>query len=330
MVDVAKLAGVSYQTVSRVLHQSPHVSSETRTRVETAIRALDYRPSSVAQALVTGRSKILGVVSFDTTLFGPASTLLGVEEAAHDSGYVVVVTSLKTIDSASVMGAVERLRDQGVDGIVVIAPKKSAIDALRRLPSALHVVAVEAGPGDAVPVVAVDQQSGAAAATRHLLELGHKTVWHIAGPRDWIEAGQRIKGWREALRVAGAKAPPLLYGDWGARSGYELGQRILREPEVTAVFVSNDQMALGLLRRLHEAGRQVPREISVVGFDDIPESAYFTPPLTTVRQNFAEVGRLCLRLLVDQIENGVSARSESIVPAELIVRQSTAAAHREN
>lgn len=323
MVDVAKLAGVSYQTVSRVLHDSPHVRRETRERVLDAIRQLDYRPSSVAQALVTGRSKTLGVVSFDTTLYGPASTLLGVEQAAHAAGYGISIASLTSLSRAPVVSAVQRLRDQGAGGIVVIAPQKSAVDALRHLDSDVPVVAVEGGPDDSVPVVAVDQFGGAAAATRHLLELGHRTVWHIAGPADWLEAEQRIDGWRSTLKESGAEVPPLLRGDWSARSGYELASDLVRKNGVTAVFVANDQMALGLLRFLHESGREAPRDISIVGFDDIPEAAYFTPPLTTVRQDFSEVGRRCLYLLLGQIESGQRAWTRVVVEAELVLRKST-------
>jgi len=324
MADVARLASVSYQTVWRVLHESPHVHRDTRVRVQAAIKKLAYRPNSTAQALVTGRSRTLGVVSIDTTLYGPASTLLGIEEAAHDEGYAVSIASLRSLDRASVLAAVQRLRDQGVDGVVVIAPQRSATDALVNLPDDVPIVAVEAGPDDSVPVVAVDQFAGAEAATRHLLDLGHRTVWHIAGPADWIEAGERARGWRAALTAAGAEPPPLLRGDWSARSGYELGRQLVNEPGATAVFVGNDQMALGLLRRLHEAGRLTPRQISIVGFDDIPEAAYFTPPLTTVRQDFAEVGRRCLHVLLGQVERRVRFPSRVVVPATLVVRLSTA------
>jgi len=324
MADVAELAGVSYQTVSRVLHDSPNVRKETRERVIAAIRRLDYSPNSMAQALVTGRSKTLGVVSFDTTLYGPASTLLGIEQAAHGAGYAITIGSLQSFNRASVLGAVQRLQGQGAEGIIVIAPQRSAVDALLHVTPRVPLVAVEAGPDDSVPVVAVDQFAGAAAATRHLLELGHRNVWHIAGPPDFLEAEQRIAGWKATLKAAGIQPPALLRGDWSARSGYYAAQRLIQIPQVTAVFVGNDQMALGLLRLLHETGRAVPGEISLVGFDDIPEAAYFTPPLTTVRQDFAEVGRRCLHLLVSQIESG-EAPASIMVPPELVVRNSTTA-----
>lgn len=327
MADVAELAGVSHQTVSRVLHDSPHVRTDTRERVLTAIRRLDYRPNSMARALVTGRSRTLGVVSFDTTLFGPASTLLGIEQAAHDAGYAVIVSSLRSLNRGTVLASIQQFRDQGVDGVAIIAPVRAGVDALRHVRSDFAVVAVEAGPNPSIPVATVDQHAGAVAATRHLLDLGHKTVWHMAGPSDWNDAEERIQGWKSVLKDAGATIPVPLRGDWTPRSGYELGETLLKTPEVTAVFVANDQMALGLLRRLHEAGREVPRDLSVVGFDDIPEAAYLTPPLTTVRQDFAELGRRCLHLLLGRIE-GDASPVRAVVAPELVVRASSGARKR--
>jgi len=325
MADVASLAGVSYQTVWRVLHDSPNVHEETRARVAAAVRQLDYRPNTMARALVTGRSKALGVVSFDTTLYGPASTLFGIQQAAHDAGYSVSISSLRALNRDTVLAAIQQLRDQGVDGVAVIAPLRAGVDALRHVRSDFAVVAVEAGPEASIPVATVDQKAGATAATEHLLSLGHKTVWHLAGPPDWKEAEDRIEGWKGALKAARVRVPALLRGDWTARSGYEAAQSLLQIADLTAVLVGNDQMALGLLRRLHEVGRKVPGELSVVGFDDIPESAYFTPPLTTVRQDFAELGRRCLHVLLDRIA-GNTANVRVVVAPELIVRASTARA----
>ncbi len=325
MADVARLAGVSNQTVSRVLHDSPHVRGATRERVLATMRQLDYRPNSMAQALASGRSRTLGVVSFDTTLYGPASTLLGIEQAAHDAGYAVSVSSLRSLNRDTVLVAIQQLLDQGVDGVAVIAPIRAGTDALRHVRPDFPVVAVEAGPNATIPVATVDQRAGTAAATRHLLELGHDTVWHLAGPVDWMDADERVEGWRSELEAAGAPVPALFRGDWTPRAGYELGESLLEIPELTAVLVANDQMALGLLRRLHEAGRQVPRDLSVVGFDDIPEAAYFTPPLTTVRQDFTELGRRCLHLLLGRIEDR-EVPSRVVVPPELVVRASTGAA----
>jgi DNA-binding LacI/PurR family transcriptional regulator len=326
MTDVAKLAGVSHQTVSRVINGSPQVRAETRERVLVAMRELDYRPNSAARALVTGRSRTLGVVSFDTTLYGPASTLYAIERAAHDAGYFIMTVSLEALDRASVLSAVNRLRLQGVDGILVIAPLEDAGEALVALPRDFPLVAVEAGPAQVLPVVAVDQFAGAVLATRHLLELGHPTVAHIAGPTDFLEAGLRTDGWRSTLEAAGAEPPPVLVGDWSPRSGYELGRRLVEDGRPSAIFVANDQMALGVLRALHEASYEIPRQVSVVGFDDIPEAQYFTPPLTTVRQEFAEIGRRSLQLLLDLMEGGEGPASPPFVQPELILRSSTAAA----
>jgi DNA-binding LacI/PurR family transcriptional regulator len=323
MSDVARLAGVSHQTVSRVINDSRHVRAETRERVELAMRQLEYRPNSVARALVTGRSQTLGVVSFDTTLYGPASTLYGIERAAHEAGYFITIASLEALDRPAVLDAIERLRVQGVDGILVIAPQEGGTRALMQAPAGVPLVALEAGPRDVVPLASVDQVAGARLATEHLLSLGHRAVWHLAGPTGWPEAEDRVRGWRGALEAAGAPVPAPLRGDWSARAGYELAQRLLDDAGVTAIFVANDQMSLGALRALHEAGRRVPGDVSLVGFDDIPEAPYFIPPLTTVRQDFDEMGRSGLRLLLDAIEAPDGAPAHVEVLPELVVRASS-------
>jgi DNA-binding LacI/PurR family transcriptional regulator len=324
MADVAKLAGVSHQTVSRVINDSTQVRPETKQRVLAAMRQLDYRPNPAARALVTGRSGTLGVVSFDTTLHGPASTLFAIEQAAHAAGYFITIVSLLVLDRTSVLGAVDRLRVQGVDGILVITPQEGAADALVNLPAGVPLVAVEAGRPNSVPLVAVDQFAGAVSATRLLLDLGHRTVSHLAGPRDFLEAQQRVDGWRATLEAAGAEVPPLLVGDWSPRSGYRIGQQLAEDPDVTAVFVANDQMALGVLRAMHERGREIPGELSIVGFDDIPEAQYFTPPLTTVRQDFSEMGRSSLRLLLELMQDTGQPPQRVTIAPELVVRRSTA------
>ena len=324
MADVARLAGVSHQTVSRVINGGV-VADDTRERVQEAIRMLDYKPNSAARALVTGRSKTIGVVSFDTTLHGPASTLLAIERAAHEQDYFTSMLSLQELDGPSVREAVQRLQRQGVEGIAVIAPELGALNVLPSLPSIVPIVALEAGPDSGFPLAAIDQEAGAVAATRHLLDLGHTTVVHVAGPEAWDEAERRIRGWRDALAERGAPVVEPLRGDWSPRSGYEHGRELLERRDVTAVFVANDQMALGLLRALHEAGRAVPEEISVVGFDDIPEAQYFTPPLTTVRQPFAEMGRLGFEILVEEMTQGGRSARRSLIAPELVVRASTGA-----
>jgi DNA-binding LacI/PurR family transcriptional regulator len=324
MADVAKLAGVSHQTVSRVINGSAHVRPETRRRVMEAMGALDYRPNPAARALVTGRSGTLGVVGFDTTLYGPASALFAIEQAAHAAGYFITVVSMAVLDRESLLAAVERLRLQGVDGILVITPHEGAAEAVVNLPTSIPVVAVEAARPNSVPLVAVDQFAGAVSATQLLLDLGHNTAWHVAGPREFLEAQQRVDGWRTTLERAGADVPEVLVGDWSPGSGYRLGQQLAEDPDVTAIFAANDQMALGVLRALHEHGRRIPGDVSVVGFDDIPEAQYFTPPLTTVRQNFAEVGRSSLRLLLELMKGGDHPPQRLIIAPELVVRRSTA------
>lgn len=329
MADVGRLAGVSHQTVSRVINGSRHVSPATRERVLSAMTELGYRPNSIARALVTGRSQTLGVVSFDTTLYGPASTLFGIERAAHEAGYFIIIASLRAMDRASVAEAVDRLRVQGVEGILVIVSEQEAAKALLEVRIDVPLVAVEAGPERGIPVVAVDQRLGATMATRHLLDLGHETVHHVMGPSQSLEAQLRAEGWRATLQEAGIERPVPSIGDWSARAGYHVGCRLARDSSVTAVFVSNDQMALGLLRAMHEGGRRIPDELSVVGFDDIPEATYFTPPLTTVRQDFGEVGSRALRALVEAIQSfsgSGSHPSGSLIAPELVVRASTSAA----
>lgn len=323
MGDVAALAGVSQMTVSRVINDRPGVGEETRARVMHAMREVDYHPNVAAQALVTGRSKTLGVVSFDTTLYGPASTLYGIEVAAQAAGYFVSVATLRTLDRRSIGTAIGRLREQAAAGVIVIAPHESAVDGLRALTFEVPVVAVEGGVGGGAPVVAVDQHVGATRATQHLLSLGHETVWHIAGPSDWLEASARMEAWRATLRDAGRATPPVLIGDWSARSGYEHGRALAADEGVTAIFAANDQMALGVLRACHEAGREIPGDISVIGFDDVPEAGYFTPPLTTVRQDFAEVGRRSLEILLDQVERREPRSMRVVIEPDLILREST-------
>ncbi len=326
MADVAERAGVSQMTVSRVVNDTAPVAAATRRRVREAMAELDYRPNAAARALVTGRSQVLGVVGFNTTLFGPASTLFGIQEAAREAGYFVSVASLRSLDPASIDLAVRRLGDQGIDGLVVMTPRPTAVEALSVLPADLPVVAVLGGSGGDVASVTIDQYGGARLATTHLLDLGHDTVHHLAGPQDWVEAAARAAGWRDTLLAAGRDVPPLLEGDWGARSGHELGHELLASgQEVTAVFVGNDPMALGLYRAVHEAGLAIPRDVSIVGFDDVPEAAFFAPPLTTVRQDFDQVGKRSLQVLLEQVEGGAAGRAGSEeVPVVLVPRASTA------
>ncbi len=302
MSDVARLAGVSHQTVSRVLNNHPSVREETRERVMRAVRQLNYRPNALARGLAGRRSRVIGVVSFDTILYGPAATLLGVERAARRADHGISIVTLEQLDRSGVADAVNRLAEQSVAGVVIIAPLMTAAAAAHSLPSGVPAVVVESDAAGDLPTISVDQVAGARLAVDHLLSLGHETVWHICGPRDWLEARDRVDGWRQALEASQRRVPPLIPGDWSPRSGYDAGMELARRPEVTAVFCANDQQALGLLRALHERGVRVPEQLSVVGFDDIPEAEYLSPPLTTVRQDFDEVGRRCLAALLDMLD----------------------------
>ena len=349
MADVARIAGVSHQTVSRVLNDHPNVKPATRDRVIAAIRELGYRPNAAARTLVTRRTRSLGVISFNTTLYGPASMLYGIEQAAKQHDYFVTVAALASLDRRSVLDAVDRLRDQAVEGIIVIAPETTAVSALSQVRSDVPLVAVGCGTHAALASVAVDNEAGAELATSYLLDLGHRTVHHLTGPRSWLDAQERETGWRRALRSRGVAEPePLAGGDWSARTGYELGRRlagqIARDADpaaadggsepVTAVFCANDHTALGLLRALQQSGLRVPEDVSLVGFDDIPEAEYFGPPLTTVRQDFDELGRRALGAVVELIGSrpaaGTAARQVprvSIGPS-LVVRASAAPPRR--
>ena len=323
MADVARLAGVSHQTVSRVINGSERVAPDTRDRVQEAMRLLDYRPNSVARALVTGRSRTVGVIGFKTTLFGPASTLYGIESSAHEAEYLTSVVSMPEVNRDSVLLAVERLRRHNVEGVLLLASETSAIAALAPVARELPLVALEAEPIHGIPTVAIDQYGGAVSATRHLLELGHRRIAHIAGPAGSLEAQLRVAGCRDTLAEDGHGLAAPEFGDWSARSGYEICVRVLDDPEVTAIFAANDQMALGALRALDEAGRRVPADVSIVGFDAIPESGFFTPPLTTIRQDFVSIGRRGFEALRRQIEDGDSPATHQVLESELLVRAST-------
>ncbi|MEU6141084.1 LacI family DNA-binding transcriptional regulator [Streptomyces sp. NPDC047081] len=323
-VDVARLAGVSQKTVSRVFNGERYVSEDVRRRVLGAAEELGYRLNNAARALASGRTRSIGVVTLGTALYGPASLLIGIERATRDAGYALRVVNTVEGEPGGIVGAVESLLDQGVDGIIVSEPIDEGTVSL-----SVHVpVLVLGAPADfgASRVVAagVGAESLARAATEHLLDLGHVTVHHLAGPQRWFAARDRLAGWRSALAARDRRQPPVIEGDWSAASGYAAG-RELAAGEVTAVFAANDDMAIGLIRGLTDAGLRVPRDVSVVGFDDIPVSAYVTPPLTTVRQPFDAVAREGLRLLVQAIEKpDAEPAPAGDPPVDLVVRASTA------
>ncbi|WP_088288166.1 LacI family DNA-binding transcriptional regulator [Kineosporia sp. A_224] len=326
LADVARLAGVSAMTVSRLINEQGKVSRPTADRVRLAMQQLRYRPNPLARGLAGGRTQTLGVVTFDTAQYGPASTLLGIERAARERGYGVAIAAIARPDHDALRDAVLSLHDHQVDGLVVIAPFVATAGALRDLEGTTPVVVAEAGhPGEA-PIVGIDQGHGARLATRHLLGLGHRTVHHVAGPDDWIESRLRVAGWRDELASAALAAPPPIETDWSAAAGYAAGVRLVEQGDVTAVFAANDQIALGLLHAFHARGLRVPDEVSIVGFDDTPESAYYTPALTTVRQDFGRLGEVAVALLDQRVADpSLVVENKQLITPTLVVRSSTAA-----
>ncbi|NAZ76216.1 substrate-binding domain-containing protein [Kineococcus sp. T13] len=321
LADVAQLAGVSQQTVSRVVRGSGSVARRTRERVEQAIAELGYRPNVAARTLVTRRSHRIGVVAANSSLYGAATTLAGVQEAARAEGYSVSLVMLPDLSPASVQGALEELRAQYVDGAIAVVPEDASQEAVRAAEAAFPCVLAPGLDGAGVPDAYWAEVAAAREATHHLLDLGHRTVHHVAGPSDWAESRARSTGWRTALVERLRTVPPPLRGDWSAASGYAAGRRLV-DLGASAVFVGNDHMAIGVLRALAEAGLSVPGDVSVVGFDDVPEAAYLSPPLTTVRQDFTEIGRRCVRVLLGRLHDHVVEPGE--VTPSLVVRSSTA------
>ncbi|HWU46937.1 MAG TPA: substrate-binding domain-containing protein [Humibacter sp.] len=322
--DVARLAGVSHQTVSRVLNDLPNVRPATRERVEQAIKQLRYTPSPAARALVTKRSRILGLIATSAASFGPASTALHVNEAARTARYSVLTISMLTADAAAVQLALDSLIRQNAEGIVLISQDRAVLDSIYGSDTGIPLITIDPDAPDRLNSASIDQRAGARLAVRHLVELGHREIAHLSGPPRSPDAVERLRGWTAELMAHGLVARTPSHGDWTPASGYEFGMRFEVGDPYTAIFVANDQMALGLMRAMDERGLQVPRDVSVVGFDDIPEAAYLGPPLTTVRQDFARLGELTVQRLVTAIE-GEPLSEVSRIPVELIVRASTRA-----
>jgi DNA-binding LacI/PurR family transcriptional regulator len=320
MYDVAARAGVSHQTVSRVVNGFGSIRPETRDRVLAAISELGYRRNVAARTLATSRSRAIGVLAPAVTDYGPTSTVQGIEVAARTAGYHSLVTTAAD-DRDSIVSGLGFLLDQAVEALVVIAPQERVLVALRELDIRVPIAtlqAVELGSGTAV---SVDQSAGARLVMAHLLELGHRRIQHLAGPLEYFEAAARSAAYELALKGAGLPRAETVVGDWTAESGYRAASRIARD--TTAVFSGNDQMALGLVHGLVDLGRRVPHDVSVVGFDDVPEAKFYLPALTTVRQDFEQIGRVAVESLIRQIE-GAPAERVPPLEAQLMVRDSTA------
>ncbi|WP_307359084.1 LacI family DNA-binding transcriptional regulator [Microbacterium murale] len=318
--DVAALAGVSRQTVSRVLNDHPDVAPETKARVVQAMHELGYRMNNAARALGTRRSRTLGVLASDALQYGPSRSIAAIEIAARAAGYWVSAAFADAGDDESVISAVEHLIAQGVEGIVVVAPHARTLRALDTLRVGVPVLTLHSA-GRGPRGLSVDQGAGARLAVAALADTGHIRIAHLAGPADWLEAESRAEGYATELAHRGLEPALMLIGDWTARSGYEATGAVLAAG-VTAVFAANDQMALGLLGGLHEAGVAVPEAISVVGFDDVPDAAFYWPQLTTVRQDFEELARRAVASLIGEADAAASGLAP--VAPVLVPRRSVA------
>ncbi len=325
ILDVARLAGVSHQTVSRVLNDLPNVRPATRARVEQAIAQLRYSPSPAARALVTRRTRTIGLVTPVAADFGPTSIAMHFNVAARAARYNVETVSSLESEPADVRAIVEGLLRQRVDAIVLVVVDVDVLELVRALDLSVPVVAAASAARRSPLFVSIDQYRGARAAVRHLAELGHERIVHLAGPQGAADAIERVRGWRDELAERRLEVVEPLHGDWSAASGYRLGSQLDVGPG-SAVFVANDHMAIGVLSALGERGLRVPEDVSVVGFDDVPESGYLCPPLTTVRQDFAALGELMMQKVLVAVEEPDNVTVDTPLPTRLVVRQSTRAA----
>ena len=321
--DVAREAGVSYQTVSRVINDGPRVSIATRDRVLEVIAELGYRRNDAARALVTSRSRNIGVIADASPRFGPVSTLAAVESAARNAGYTALVVTMGNPGLDLVADTFREFTERGVEGIVVIAPRVPMAHVAQEMSADIPVVML--APGETsqagITVFYEDQELGARLAVRHLVDLGHRDVAHVAGSQEWLDGQVRLRGWQAELDAHGIGAGAIRYGDWSGESAYQIGRQMVAEGLPGSVFIASDLMAHAFVRALYEAGVSIPDDISVVGFDDNEFAPQMHPPLTTVRQSFGTVGVRCMEILLGLIEG----RSVDTTPAtpQLVVRRST-------
>jgi LacI family transcriptional regulator len=332
--DVAELSGVSTKTVSRVVNNQGEISQETRQRVQAAIEQLGYRPNILARSLIHKRTNSLGVVAWGIDYFGPSRTLLGIEQQAHQLNYSLFLNLTDQPEEDDIADLLDTLITHRVDGIIWAVPQVGKnrhwldSDHLKDLPPIVFL-SMEPRPG--LAIIAVDNFDGARQATQHLIDQGRKKIGIITGPLNWWEARQRYAGWEAALRRASLEALPTLVveGDWSALRGDQgLNQLLNQQPDIDAVFASSDQIALGALGAAHRLGKQIPQDLAIVGFDNIPESACFWPPLTTVYQQLIDVGRISVQTLNSLIEANRQPRmsfeaTTMMVKPELIIRASS-------
>jgi LacI family transcriptional regulator len=335
MQDVAALAGVSAKTVSRVVNNQGEIKETTRQRIRAAIEELGYRPNIVARSLINQRTNSVAVVAWGIDYFGPSRTIIGIEQQAESLGYSLFLSLVSDPESDDYQGLLSALLSRRVDGIVWAVPEvgnnRRWFDkaGLADLPP-IAFLSAAAHPG--MTIVAADNQSGAREATRHLIAQGRRRIGVITGPMAWWEARERHDGWLEALQAAGLEPSPSLVVEsyWSSAGGEAAMRQLLAQaPEIDAVCAGSDQIALGALGALHASGRRVPHDVAVAGFDNMPESEFFHPPLTTVNQKLSDVGRISVQLLHHMIEarrdqRAAAEAAVTLVAPELIVRASTA------
>lgn len=331
--DVAHAAGVSTQTVSRVINNFSYVSEGTRKRVETVVEEMGYRPSTLARSLIQQRSYTLGVVTYGLKYIGPSRTLNGIADKADQLGYMLLMKELDNFDSQNTSKVMDSLLARQVDGIIWVAPEIGnnhawVDDESEDFPVPILFLAMK--PRNGISSVATDNYQGGVMATQHLLDQGKKHIGHISGPMNWWEAEERKRGWRETLEKAGLDASEKLCteGNWSSASGEQAFHQLLDSyPNMDAVFVGNDQMALSAMREAHHLGIKIPKDLAVIGFDNLPESAYFYPSLTTISQDLQLLGEESVQRIVEMIQarqnnQALPAQSRFIQPT-LIVREST-------
>ena len=332
--EVASAAGVSTQTVSRVINERPDVSPETRKRVQEVIEAMGYQPSALARSLIRQRSYTLGVVTAGLKFIGPSRTLSGITAAVEEAGYALLLKELPYSEEKNIEPILQAFLSRHVDGIIWAVPEIGENRSwIREHPLELDVpiVYLTMEPQEDISVVSVDNQLGGRLATSHLIEQGYRNIGHIAGPLDWWESRQRFAGWRDALLQAGCdyQENHWVEGNWSSASGAQAAEKLLDQyPQTDAIFVANDQMALAVLQIAHQREKRVPEDLGVVGFDNIHESAYFLPSLTTVQQDQYHVAKVAVEEILKVIEYGWHGlnpidASSIILPPTLVVRQSS-------
>jgi DNA-binding LacI/PurR family transcriptional regulator len=326
--DVAARCGVSYQTVSRVVNGSPLVAEPTRIRVLKAIGELNYRPNLAARRLATRRSSLIGMIGSHMTYYGPAQVMVSIEETAKRQGYNLIFSGVENPGEAELLAAIDDLCEQQVDGLVIGVRFEGWVAAVREHCRGVPFVTVGNRIHQEIPAVVVDQFHGVRLATRHLLELGHEHIACISGPPEWPAARERYRAWHSTIKKAGRLPGPHVEGNWSTESGYEAATQLLSSgtPAFTAIVACNDHMALGALRALHANKIRIPHQISIVGYDDVPESRFFEPPLTTVHHDFVAEAGYCVKTLLRMIDGESVDTTLQVLRPELVVRESTAKA----